>query len=91
MPLRPSPPRASRPREVRGDRRLGLKGRGGQPSRYRLEYQAGRSARKIEIAVGIKTNGTSVNPVEQHGNIDSLHVSGGFVAAGGGFYAMVGI
>jgi hypothetical protein len=43
------------------------------------------SAREIEIAGGIKTNGAGADPTEQHGSIDSLRVSGGFVAAGGGF------
>ena len=45
----------------------------------------GGSVREIEIAGGIKTNGPGVAPIEQHGPIDSLRVSGGFVAAGGGF------
>lgn len=40
---------------------------------------------EIEFAGGIKTNGAGVAPVEQHGAIESLRVSGGLVAAGGGF------
>ena len=50
-----------------------------------LSIKPGGSAREIEIAGGIKTNGPGVAPIEQHGSIDSLRVSGGFVAAGGGF------
>lgn len=50
-----------------------------------LSIKPGGSAREIEIAGGIKTNGPGVAPIEQHGAIDSLRVVGGFVAAGGGF------
>lgn len=50
-----------------------------------LSIKPGGSAREIEIAGGIKTNGPGVAPIEQHGAIDSLCVTGGFVAAGGGF------
>lgn len=50
-----------------------------------LSIKPGGSAREIEIAGGIKTNGPGVAPIEQHGAIDSLRVAGGFVAAGGGF------
>jgi len=50
-----------------------------------LSIKPGGSAREIEIAGGIKTNGPGVSPIEQHGAIDSLRVSGGFIAAGGGF------
>ena len=50
-----------------------------------LSIKPGGSAREIEIAGGVKTNGAGVAPIEQHGAIDSLRVSGGFVAAGGGF------
>ena len=49
-----------------------------------LSIKPGGSAREIEIAGGIKTNGPGVAPIEQHGAI-SLRVTGGFVAAGGGF------
>lgn len=45
----------------------------------------GGSAREIEISGGIRTNGAGVSPIEQHGSIDSLRISGGFIAAGGGF------
>lgn len=50
-----------------------------------LSIKPGGTAREIEIAGGVKTNGAGVAPIEQHGAIDSLRVTGGFVAAGGGF------
>jgi hypothetical protein len=50
-----------------------------------LSIKPGGSAREIEIAGGIKTHGVGVSPIEHHGAVDSLRVSGGFVAAGGGF------
>jgi len=50
-----------------------------------LSIKPGGSAREIEISGGIKTNGAGVAPIEQHGAITSLRVTGGFVAAGGGF------
>jgi len=50
-----------------------------------LSIKPGGSAREIEISGGIKTNGAGVAPIEQHGAIESLRVTGGFVAAGGGF------
>ncbi len=50
-----------------------------------LSIKPGGSAREIEIAGGIKTNGPGVAPIEQHGAIDSLRVTGGFVTTGGGF------
>lgn len=50
-----------------------------------LSIKPGGSAREIEIAGGIKTNGPGVSPIEQHGAIESLRIIGGFLAAGGGF------
>ncbi|MGH6643871.1 MAG: hypothetical protein ACRED3_14365 [Bradyrhizobium sp.] len=50
-----------------------------------LSVKPGGSAREIEIAGGVKTNGAGVAPIEQHGAIDSLRVTGGFAAVGGGF------
>jgi hypothetical protein len=50
-----------------------------------LSVKPGGSAREIEIAGGIRTNGAGVPPIEQHGAIETLRVTGGFVAAGGGF------
>lgn len=48
-----------------------------------LSVKAGGSAREIEIDGGITTNGNGVAPLELHGAIDTLRVSGGFKAAGG--------
>lgn len=50
-----------------------------------LSVKPGGSAREIEISGGIKTNGAGVPPIEQHGAIDTLRISGGFIAVGGGF------
>ncbi len=50
-----------------------------------LSIKPGGSAREIEIAGGVKTNGAGVAPIEQHGAINSLRVTGGFVTTGGGF------
>ena len=50
-----------------------------------LSIKPGGSAREIEIAGGIKTNGAGVAPIENHGAIETLHIAGGLVASGGGF------
>lgn len=50
-----------------------------------LSIKPGGSARKIVIAGGLITHGEGVNPLELHGTIDSLQVTEGFAAAGGGF------
>jgi hypothetical protein len=50
-----------------------------------LSIKPGGSARKIAIAGGLITHGEGVNPLELHGAIDSLEISGGFAATGGGF------
>jgi hypothetical protein len=50
-----------------------------------LSIKPGGSAREIEIAGGIKTNGAGVAPIENLGAIETLHVTGGLVASGGGF------
>lgn len=50
-----------------------------------LSIKPGGSVREIEIAGGVKTNGAGVSPIEQLGAIGSMRVSGGFIAAGGGF------
>src|SRR4029079_3600769 len=39
----------------------------------------GGSAREIEIAGGVKTNGAGVAPIEQHGAIDALRITRGLV------------
>ena len=48
-----------------------------------LSIKPGGSARSVIIEGGLKTNGKGVTPFEQHGSIDSLSVSGGFLGAGG--------
>jgi len=50
-----------------------------------LSIKPGGSARKIAIAGGLITHGPGVNPLELHGQVDSLQITGGLVAAGGGF------
>jgi hypothetical protein len=50
-----------------------------------LSIKPGGSARKITIAGGAVTHGGAVNPFELHGAVDSLQVTEGFTAAGGGF------
>ena len=50
-----------------------------------LSVKPGGSARAIDICGGIKTHGSGVQPIEQHGTIDTLRIVGGCVAAGGGF------
>jgi hypothetical protein len=50
-----------------------------------LSIKPGGSPREIEISGGIKTHGAGVSPIEQHGSVETLRVSGGFIAAGGGF------
>jgi hypothetical protein len=50
-----------------------------------LSIKSGGYAREIDIAGGVKTNGAGVSPIEQHGAIETFHISGGCVAAGGGF------
>ena len=50
-----------------------------------LSVKHGGSAREIEIDGGVITHGEGIAPVELHGSIQSLRVSGGFEAAGIGF------
>lgn len=50
-----------------------------------LSVKPGGSAREIEIAGGLKTNGAGIAPIEQHGAVKALRVSGGCIANGGGF------
>jgi hypothetical protein len=50
-----------------------------------LSIKPGGSARKITIAGGLTTHGSGINPLELHGTIDSLQVTEGSIAAGGGF------
>lgn len=55
------------------------------PLNQKIASAPGGSTREIKIAGGIKTNGAGVAPIEQHESIEKLRVSGGFVAARGGF------
>ena len=50
-----------------------------------LSVKPGGSAREIAIDGGIVTNGEGIAPIELHGEIGTFHVSGGFLAKGGGF------
>jgi hypothetical protein len=50
-----------------------------------LSIKPGGSARKIVITGGLITRGEGVNPLELHGSVDSLQITEGFVAGGGGF------
>lgn len=50
-----------------------------------LSIKPGGSAQSIEIAGGVKTNGVGISAIEQHGNIETLSIAGGFVATAGGF------
>jgi hypothetical protein len=81
--LCPGPERSKRTTGRHGERRDLVKGVVMMLSAIALSIKPGGSAREIEIAGGIKTNGSCITPIEQHGAIDSLRVTGGFVAAGG--------
>lgn len=48
-----------------------------------LGIKASGSARRIQVAGGIVTHGAEVTPLELHGRVDSLQVSGGCTATGG--------
>ena len=50
-----------------------------------LSIKPGGSAQEIEVDGGIITNGEGIAPIELHGEIGLLRVSGGFKAIGGGF------
>jgi hypothetical protein len=50
-----------------------------------LSIKPGASARNITIAGGLITHGAGISPLELHGTVDSLHISEGLTAAGGGF------
>jgi hypothetical protein len=53
-----------------------------------LSIKPGGSVRELKVAGGLTTHGKGIEPLELHGNIDTFSVSGGFVAAGGGFDAI---
>ena len=50
-----------------------------------LSIKPGGSARKIAVAGGLITRGAGISPLELHGKIDSLEITDGVTAAGGGF------
>ncbi len=50
-----------------------------------LSIEPGGSAREIDISGGLRTNGSGVAPIDQHGTIETLRIAGECVAAGGGF------
>jgi hypothetical protein len=53
-----------------------------------LSIKPGGSACEIEISGGVKTNGPGISPIEMHGAIDVLRVTGGLTAAAEGFEAI---
>jgi hypothetical protein len=50
-----------------------------------LSIKPDGSARKIVVAGGLITHGAGIDPLELHGMVDSLQITEGLVAAGGGF------
>jgi len=50
-----------------------------------LSVKPGGSARAIEIDGGVITNGKGIAPIELHGTVATLRISGSASAAGGGF------
>jgi hypothetical protein len=50
-----------------------------------LSIKPGGSARRIEIAGGLITHGEGVNPLELHGAVDAVQMTGGITAVSGGF------
>ena len=48
-----------------------------------LSIKPGGSARKVVIEGGLKTHAKGVATIEQHGSIDTLHITGGCLSAGG--------
>jgi hypothetical protein len=50
-----------------------------------LSVKAGGSARSIDIAGGAIAHGRGISPLELHGTIDELRITGGFAATGSGF------
>jgi hypothetical protein len=39
----------------------------------------------VEIVGGLATHGRGIEPIEMHGAIETLRITDGFAAAGGGF------
>jgi hypothetical protein len=56
-----------------------------QLSAVALSIKPGGSARRIEIAGGLITHGDGVNPLELHGAVDAVQMTGGITAVSGGF------
>jgi hypothetical protein len=50
-----------------------------------FSVKPGGSVERADITGGLITHGVGVQPLELHGSIRALQVSGGFAAAGGGF------
>ena len=50
-----------------------------------LSIKPGGSARKIAIAGGLVSHGEGIEPLQLHGAVEALEISGGFTAWGGGF------
>jgi hypothetical protein len=50
-----------------------------------LSIKPGGSARKITIAGGLVSHGAGIDPLELHGEVDALQITGPVRAAGGGF------
>jgi hypothetical protein len=48
-----------------------------------LSVKPGGSARKIEITGGLTTHGVGISPLELHGTVECLRISGGATAAAG--------
>jgi hypothetical protein len=56
-----------------------------QLSAIALSVKPGGSARRIEIAGGLITHGEGVNPLELHGAVDAVQITGGITAVCDGF------
>lgn len=56
-----------------------------QLSAIALSFKPGAWAREVSIAGGLTTHGPGVNPLELHGTVDALTITGGINAAGEGF------
>lgn len=50
-----------------------------------FSVKPGGSARRVEIAGGLTTHGPGVDPLEMHGTIEALQITGGITGLGGGF------
>jgi hypothetical protein len=50
-----------------------------------LSIKPGGSTRRLEIAGGLITHGEGVNPLELHGTVEAVQMTGGITAVNGGF------